>query len=86
MKADIKLSEFELVVMNILWQTDKASSPEVHEKIKLDKTCVTQQLKSLSTDSSKKKRLLGQTNKAALFIMPQRLSMNLSPLLYSKVF
>jgi BlaI family penicillinase repressor len=37
MKTDIKLSEFELDVMNILWQAGKASAPEVHEKIKLDK-------------------------------------------------
>lgn len=37
MKADIKLSEFELDVMNIFWQTGKSSAPEIHEKIKLDK-------------------------------------------------
>ncbi|MEP1448017.1 MAG: BlaI/MecI/CopY family transcriptional regulator [Paraglaciecola sp.] len=37
MTTDIKLSEFELDVMNILWQLGKASAPEVHEKIKLDK-------------------------------------------------
>jgi BlaI family penicillinase repressor len=37
MTNDIKLSEFELDVMNILWQAGKASAPEVHEKIKLDK-------------------------------------------------
>ena len=37
MKTDIKLSEFELDVMNILWQACIASAPEVHEKIKFDK-------------------------------------------------
>lgn len=37
MKTDIKLSEFELDVMNIFWQVDRASAPEVHEKVKLDK-------------------------------------------------
>jgi hypothetical protein len=31
-KADIRLSELDL--MNILWQSGKASAPEVHEKIK----------------------------------------------------
>ena len=37
MKIDIKLSEFELDVMNILWQVGTGSAPEVHERIKLDK-------------------------------------------------
>jgi BlaI family penicillinase repressor len=37
MKTDIKLSEFELDVMNIFWQAGKASAPEVHERIKFDK-------------------------------------------------
>jgi BlaI family penicillinase repressor len=37
MKTDMKLSEFELDVMNIFWQAGKASAPEVHERIKFDK-------------------------------------------------
>ena len=37
MANNIKLSEFELDVMNVFWQDRKASAPEVHEKIKLDK-------------------------------------------------
>ena len=37
MKNDIKLSEFELDVMNILWQQSPASAPEIHEKVKGDK-------------------------------------------------
>ena len=37
MKSAIQLSEFELDVMNILWQAEKASAPEVHQAIKLDK-------------------------------------------------
>ena len=37
MKTNMKLSEFELDVMNIFWQAGKASAPEVHERIKFDK-------------------------------------------------
>ena len=37
MGTEAKLSEFELDVMNILWQVGQASAPEVHAKIKIDK-------------------------------------------------
>ena len=33
----MKLSEFELDVMNLFWQCQQASAPEIHEQIKQDK-------------------------------------------------
>ncbi|MGJ8681213.1 BlaI/MecI/CopY family transcriptional regulator [Paraglaciecola sp.] len=37
MQNTIKLSEFELDVMNILWQKGQLSASQVHDKIKLEK-------------------------------------------------
>ena len=37
MDNDIKLSEFELDVMNLFWQHGEASAPQIHEWIKADK-------------------------------------------------
>lgn len=60
MKNDLKLSEFELDVMNIFWQQGKASAPELHEFIKADKDVSYSTVKTI-IDRLEKKTALTRT-------------------------